>query len=280
MNGVYPCLHAVPSELDHIIDLAHGAAAIVSDYFGRTARLTKRGEEAVTEADRASQRFIIAGLRRLFPNDGIIGEENDNGDAITCVAPLAGVRTWVIDPIDGTNNFVAGLGNFAICIGLIERGMPTLGVVHDVCRKQTYAAAAGCGATLDGKAIRTVASPLSASSLMMMTSNLLDAERRVPAYFVRWLRDSEWKLRVLGSAALEAVQVAAGVAHGAITINGKLWDLAAPAAILLEAGAVISDLTGRPIFPYEVAGYCGDKVPFLAAAPQAFATLLAEVHRD
>jgi fructose-1,6-bisphosphatase/inositol monophosphatase family enzyme len=99
----------------------------------------------------------------------------------------------------------------------------------------------------------------------------------LPAYVPRWLTHSNWKFRMLGSAALEAVQVAAGVAHGAVTINGKLWDVAAPAAVVLEAGGSITGFDGRPIFPFDCRNYTGAKVPFLAAAPQAQDTLLREM---
>jgi fructose-1,6-bisphosphatase/inositol monophosphatase family enzyme len=85
------------------------------------------------------------------------------------------------------------------------------------------------------------------------------------------------KARILGSAALEAVQVAAGVAHGAITVNGKLWDIAAPAAIVLEAGGTLTDFGGNPIFPFKLSGYQGAKVPFLAAAPLAQEQLLRDM---
>jgi fructose-1,6-bisphosphatase/inositol monophosphatase family enzyme len=71
--------------------------------------------------------------------------------------------------------------------------------------------------------------------------------------------------------------VAAGVAHGAVTVNGKLWDVAAPAAIVIEAGGVITDLNGRAIFPFDLRKYYGKKVPFLAAAPRAQAELLGEI---
>src|SRR3989442_987167 len=70
---------------------------------------------------------------------------------------------------------------------------------------------------------------------------------------------------------------AAGVAHGAITVNGKLWDVAAPAAILAEAGAVLTSLRGEPIFPFDVTNYKGAKVPFLAAGPGAHPELLREI---
>jgi myo-inositol-1(or 4)-monophosphatase len=109
--------------------------------------------------------------------------------------------------------------------------------------------------------------------MIMFTSNLL-IENRCPDWACRFLGQTNWKLRILGSAALEAVQVAAGVAHGAVTVNGKLWDCAAAAALILEAGGVITSLKGQPIFPFDLAHYAGAKVPFLAAAPQAHRQLL------
>jgi fructose-1,6-bisphosphatase/inositol monophosphatase family enzyme len=114
----------------------------------------------------------------------------------------------------------------------------------------------------------------------MMTSSLLDKSGRIPTWAVRCIGQSPWKARMLGSAALEAIQVAAGVAHGAITINGKLWDVTAPAAIVLAAGGVVTTLDGQAIFPFEVRNYQGAKVPFLAAAKTAQATLLREIQEN
>src|SRR5258705_11678172 len=109
-------------ELQYTIELARGAAKIVMDHFGRVERLTKTHAaataEAVTGAARASQRFIVAGLKKRFPGDGVIGEENERGDAITFDCPDARGRGWVIDPIDGTNNFIAGQRTFCVCCGL------------------------------------------------------------------------------------------------------------------------------------------------------------------
>ena len=268
-------------DLQYAIDLARGAGRIVLDQYGKVERLTKTHsaakEEAVTEADRASQRFIVAGLRRRFPEDGLVGEESETGQSITFECPDPRGRIWVIDPIDGTNNFIAGLGLFAVCIGLMERGEPVLGVVYDVTRDLTYSAARGEGAWLDTRRLRALETPLSESSMLMITSNLLDASGACPAWASKWLGQTNWKLRLLGSAALEAVQVAAGVAHGAVTVNGKLWDAAAPAAIVLEAGGVMTDLQGRAIFPFDLNRYQGAKVPFLAAGPAAHPVLLREI---
>jgi myo-inositol-1(or 4)-monophosphatase len=263
-------------DLQYAIELARGAGKIVSEQFGKVERLTKRQEEAVTEADRATQRFIVAGLRKRFESDGIIGEENETGDAITFEQPDS-PRTWVIDPIDGTNNFIAGLGNFAVCIGLLEKGQPILGVVYDVTRDRMYAAAKGEGAWLGNQRLHVPQTPLDSSSMIMLTSNLIDSRGRCPQWACRLIGQTAWKTRILGSAALEAIQVGAGVAHASITVNGKLWDVAAPAAIVLEAGGVITDLKGKPVFPFDLKKYDGANVPFLSAAPLAHSTILKEI---
>src|SRR5258708_6740327 len=131
-------------DLHHAIEIARAAGRIPLEFFGHVARLTKTHaattDEAVTEADRATQRYIVAELRKRFPDDGIIGEENDLGDAITNERGAKGQRVWVIDPIDGTNNFVAGFPNFAVCIGLLDAVYPVLDVVFDVTRHIMYAA--------------------------------------------------------------------------------------------------------------------------------------------
>src|SRR5256885_4747151 len=150
-------------DLQYAIDLARGAGRIVLDQYGKVERLTKTHvaakEEAVTEADRASQRLIMAGLRGRFPDDGIIGEESDSGESITFDVRLPGGRNWVIDPIDGTNNFISGLGMFCVCIGLLDAGTTVLGVVYDVTRDLTYSAAKGMGAWLGSKELRAVTTP-------------------------------------------------------------------------------------------------------------------------
>ena len=272
---------SLAEDLQHATVLARGAGEIVLQHYGRAQRLTKTHaaatDEAVTETDRAAQRHIVSGLRERFPHDGVVGEESDTGESITFECKNPAGRNWVIDPIDGTNNFIAGLGNFAVCIGLLDAGRPVLGVVYDVTRDQVYAGARGAGARLNDRPIRALDTPLGHSSLLMLTSNLLDSGGDCPNWPCRWIAQTVWKIRILGSAAIEAVQVAAGVAHGAVTVNGKLWDCVAPAAIVLEAGGVVTDLTGAPVFPFNLARYEGAKVPFLAAAPNAHAELLRDI---
>ncbi len=155
--------------------------------------------------------------------------------------------------------------------------MPTVGVVYDVSRDLLYAGAAGRGATCNGAPIAVPDEPLSSASVLMMTSNLIDRDGRCPAWASRFLMQTDLKVRVLGTAAIEAIMVGSGVAHGAITVNGKLWDAVAAAGVVLAAGGTMSHLTGGSLFPYDITDYRGAKVPFLAAAPQAEAALLAEL---
>jgi myo-inositol-1(or 4)-monophosphatase len=266
-------------DLSFAVDLARKAGHIVSDSYGKVQRLVKRQDEAVSDADRASQRFIAAELKKKFPSDGLVGEENETGDAITFESRNPAGRNWIVDPIDGTNNFLGGLGIFAVCIGLLDQGQPVLGVVHDVTRNETYFAAQGQGAWLNDRKIRALQTPISNNTMLMLTSNLLNNQGVAPNFPSRWLAQTNWKIRILGSAALEAAQVAAGVAHGAITLNGKLWDIAASAAIVLEAGGIVTDPNGQPIFPFDLRNYTGAKVPFLASAPAAHGQLLEEISR-
>jgi myo-inositol-1(or 4)-monophosphatase len=256
---------SLTQDLQYALEVARGAGRTAMEFFGNVERQTKTHaattDEAVTEADRATQRFIVAALRKRFPDDGVIGEESDLGDAITNQAATRGQRVWVIDPIDGTNNFIGGFPNFAVCIGLLDAGAPALGQ----------------GCWLGNRRLHALTTPLSDSSLLMMTSNCIDSAGRCPEFARRWMGQTNWKLRILGSAALEAAQVAAGIAHGAVTINGKLWDAAAPASLVLEAGGTFTDLKGGPIFPFDLTRYAGAKVPFLAAGPAAHEQLLREI---
>jgi len=264
-------------ELQLAVELARTAGKGVLEKYGKVDRLLKHGDEAVTEADRASQRLIVSGLRSRFPKDGIVGEENDAGDAITFDVSNPAARNGVIDPIDGTNNFIAGLGIFAVCIGLLDAGKPVLGVVYDVTRDQLYAAAHGHGAWLGTRRLQVLKTPLADNAVLMLTSNLLGPDGKAPAYARRWLDQTNWKIRMLGAAAIEAAHVAAGVAHGAVTLNGKLWDIAASAAIAIEAGAIVTDPMGIPVFPFNLAGYRGDKVPYVMAGPAAHAELVRDM---
>ncbi len=264
-------------DLQFAVALARRSGQLARDYYGKVKRLTKRNDEAVTDADRACQKLIYEAIRPRFPGDGFIGEENDTGLAITSEIPNPAGRVWVVDPIDGTNNFIAGFGHFATCIGLLDAGRPVLGVVYDVMEDVMYAAARGEGMSVNDRRTQVNGDPLSDSSFVMSSSNLIDANGRAPSWPARWLGRTPWKMRVIGSAALDGAHVAAGIAHGAITIHGKLWDVVAPAALVIEAGGLVTDTQGKAVFPFNLERYSGARVPNLMASPSAQETLLREL---
>lgn len=276
-------------ELNIVIEIARAAGTLAMEQYGKVLRLTKTNRatqnEAVTEADRACQRLIVTELKKHFPADGIIGEESDDGSDITVDVRDPKGRVWVIDPIDGTNNFIGGADNFAVCIGLLDAGHAVLGVVFDVTRDRVYSGAKELGAFVTDRAVQVdraahvPSDPMSDASILMCTSNLLNKKGVAPGWIDVLMSQTTWKVRMLGSAALEAVAVAGGAAHVAITVNGKLWDCVAPAAVVLAAGGVITDFTGKPIFPFDLTNYGGAKVPYLSAGPAALPQIL-QLMRD
>jgi myo-inositol-1(or 4)-monophosphatase len=265
-------------QLDLVTDIARRAGALAMSHYGKVDRLTKdhaaASNEAVTIADRAVQAQVVTELRALFPGDGFIGEESDDGLGITVEVAQPRGRVWVIDPIDGTNNFIAGLHDFCVCIGLLDAGQPVLGVVLDVVRGDVYRRRRGCGAFLNDQPIRCDPRPMNESSMLMMTANLLSPDKRLPGWAVKLISQIHWKVRVQGSAAIEAVKVASGVAGAGIQCNTKLWDIAAAAAIVIEAGGIVTDLAGQPLFPFDLTGYRGAKTPYLAGGPVSHGDVL------
>ncbi|MGF1634329.1 MAG: inositol monophosphatase family protein [Phycisphaerae bacterium] len=275
----------LPNDLQFAVDVSRRAGALALSHYGRVDRLTKSHaattDEAVTVADRKVQQLIVAALREHAPADAVIGEEDATGSGITNTVADPDARCWVIDPIDGTNNFIAGTHNWAVCVGLLHAGRPVLGVVYDPVRDELFAGAQGHGATLNGRPTAARPDAMSASTMLMLTSNLIGHGRSgAPRWAELWLGQTEYKVRMLGSAALEAVQVAAGRAHAAITVNGKLWDAVAPCAIVLAAGGRVTTLAGEDRFPYDLAGYTGAKVPFVAAAPLAAPAVLEHLRSN
>jgi myo-inositol-1(or 4)-monophosphatase len=269
------------NDLELAVSAAREAGRVALRHYGRVERLTKTHaattDEPVTVADREAQRAIVERLRLHHPSDGLIGEESDTGESITAEKLETDGRTWVIDPIDGTNNFIAGLGNWAICIGLLDAGRPVVGVVYDVTRDVMHAGCAGSGASLNGRPCHATRAGMSAASVVMLTSNLLGPGNEPPQWACDLIGQTHWKIRMLGSAALEAAAVGAGIADAAVTINGKLWDCVAPAAFTLAAGGSVTKPDGTDLFPFDVAGYRGAKVPFVAAGVNARDEFIARV---
>ena len=214
------------------IDLAAQAAAVHRRGLGAVHEVGTKSSntDMVTEIDRESERLIVGALRRLRPDDAILGEEE------TRQVGTSGVR-WVIDPLDGTTNYIYGYPAFAVSIGVEVDGRPAVGVVHDSTRSDVFVGARGEGATLNGRPIH-VRHHADLATALVATGFLASPEQRarlgaIAAQVLPRVRD----IRRGGSAALDLCSVAAGRVDAYYEVGLGEWDVSAGAVIAAAAGA-------------------------------------------
>ncbi len=223
--------------LDAAVEAARAAGAIALKYFrGRFEVTLKPDATPVTQADRDAERAIVEILGRAFPDHGVLGEEF-GGHGSTEVR-------WIIDPIDGTKNFVRGIPVWATLIGLEERGEITVGVIHNPVTGELYTARRGGGAFLNGERIRVSAIGELAGATLVHAGLSLFRESGRWEPFVR-LVDATERQRGFGDYSGYGL-VAEGKAELYLEVDLKPWDLAPCKIIVEEAGGRFSDLDGRP----------------------------------
>ena len=220
--------------------------------------------DRVTATDVQIQAHIAAAIARHFPEDGIVAEEAE-------VRVAAGREfTWIVDPLDGTNNYVLGIPCFAVSLGLLRGGEPYAGVVHEPNTGFRCWTLRGHGAFAGDRRLALAPRALDAASNIAVR---VPVAAELEPLVSRWLR--EHKFRGFGSVALHLAFAALGAVDLVLDHKATLWDLAAGAAVLLEAGGCITTPAGHPLFPFDVAGYRGAPVPFLAGNPLAHAAAVA-----
>ena len=192
----------------------------------------KRAGDFVSDADRAAEQHIREGIARARPADGWLGEETG--------AAGRGGRRWVVDPLDGTTNFLHGIGHWAVSIALEDAGKPVLGVIHDPVRAETFAAQPGAGAELNGRAI-SVRDTAELPSALLGTGIPFGGMPHIDAHAadIARLMPACAGVRRMGAAALDLAYVAAGRLDGFWERRLQHWDIAAGLVLLREAGAVV-----------------------------------------
>jgi 3'(2'), 5'-bisphosphate nucleotidase len=204
----------------------------------------KAGDEPVTEADRRADRMITAALKAAFPGDGLLSEEApDDGSR------LGAERVWMIDPIDGTKDFIRGEGGYATMIGLVAGERPVLGVVYQPAQERLFYAVAGHGAFCrgpDGKTERLQVSPVRDLGQVRMVASRSHRDETIDK--VRAELGITDELNV-GSVGLKLGLIARGERDLYVNPQGhsKLWDACAPEIILTEAGGRLTDTRGAAI---------------------------------
>jgi myo-inositol-1(or 4)-monophosphatase len=236
--------------------IAVRAGALALRHFRHVAPERKADRTLVTAADREVEAALVRDLGALLPDAGILGEEG-------AARSGSGPYRIVLDPIDGTAAFVAGLGTWCICIGILEGPRPVAGVVHVPCLDETYAAADGIG-YLNGERLPALGGTERAGDRFIVTHARAHARHHLTY---------PGKVRSLGSTAYHVALVARGVAEGALLDHAHLWDLAAPGAVLEAVGGRFEYLGGGVVD----LGALGDggRAPdwVLAGAPAAIAAL-------
>lgn len=224
---------------------ARAAGQIILRYMNRLDSLDvieKQRHDYVSEVDRLAEAEIIRELKRAYPRDAFLAEESGaSGQAR---------NVWVIDPLDGTHNYLRGFPHFCVSIGLLENGEPTLGVVYDPLRDELFTADKGNGAYLNDRRIRVgkrdgLGGALLATGFPYRQRRHLEPQLAMTRALLTEAED----IRRTGSAALDIAYVAVGRMDGFYEIGLKPWDMAAGCVIVREAGGRYCDFSGRDGLP-------------------------------
>lgn len=230
-------------ELDIAIDLARQASDIAMEIYARDFSHVEKANDAgpVTEADLRINEFLVNALREAFPEDAVIGEESPAEELASSAR-----RRWIIDPIDGTKDFLQKNGEFSVMIGLAVDGRAELGVVAVPAHRQIYAGAPGHGAfMLDEHGTRTT---LRVNTAIAAQDATIVNSRNHPDATIDFIRDEIGITREYrhGSVGCKVAHISEGRADLYVNLSGKChwWDVAGPEAIVREAGGVVLTLEG------------------------------------
>lgn len=235
--------------IEQVGEIAREAGRLVREMEGSRAldvREKNSSYDLVTAADTASQQLILNRVRQLFPRDQMVGEEDNLPDrAILERIAMSEGRLWVVDPLDGTVNYVRGLGGYAVSIGIFENGEVIAGAIYIPDTDELYLAEPGSGATLNGKRIHVGdrASLHDAIGATHVPVSNQEPRRR----FMMWENEivmASQNMRLIGSSARTQCKVACGALDFYYENGPHPWDVAAGSLIVREAGGVASRLDG------------------------------------
>ena len=263
-------------DLAFAIALAARAGEVLMDRYERLERIDyKSARDVVTEADHLSEELIIEAIRARGSGDAILAEESGEHHAVAGEAPLSGRgRLWIVDPLDGTVNYANGIPFFCVSIGLIVDGHPSVGVIHDPTRAETFAASADGPALLAGS-LGTPSHAIEASDKERLSDFVISMalNGRAAVSRSRSVRRAIRIPRSMGSAALGLAYVANGRFDAFIQQGGlSAWDVAAAGLIAERGGATVSAMDGGPWFDL---AHAPRSIGIVAAPPAHHGALLA-----
>jgi myo-inositol-1(or 4)-monophosphatase len=230
--------------LNFAIELALRAGSVLRAGLATERSVESKGHaDVVTDVDKASEALIVRAIGERFPDHAILAEE---GGATAGTSEYQ----WLIDPLDGTLNYLHGSPTFCVSLGVVRQGELHIGVIYDPCRDELFAAERGGGARLNGRPLRVSRTEALARSLL--TTGFPYNRFSEPDNNVREHTHLLFKcqdVRRPGSAALDLCSVAAGRTDAHWELGLSPWDVAAGALIVLEAGGTVTDWHDRPWRP-------------------------------
>lgn len=263
-------------DLSEILETAIVAARLAGQHameqMGNVKAIKKSENEMVTQADSQCQRIVMQRIRETFPDHGFIAEEGDNGRMFKRPPMGEPAIWWIIDPIDGTHNFIHGIPVFAVSIAAMFQGEPLVGVIFHPATDAMFTGIQGGEAQLDGRRITAGEEQIGPLTSVGLDSHFDDA---LPAWAGELIRCS--RFRNFGTTALHLAYIARGGLVAAAMSTPKLWDIAAGVVIAEAAGAIVTDWTGGRIFPVDLDAYDGRAFRVLTGNRRAHARLLEMV---
>jgi len=229
----------------------------------------KKNSELVSQADARCQQIIVNRIKENYPDHGFIAEEGGQQGFFKQQPRGAEPLWWVIDPIDGTNNFVHRMLSFTTSIAVMHQGEPIVGVIFEPATESMFTAVKGGEAQLNSRRITAGKETINSFSSVGLDSHFDDG---VPQWACEIMQRT--RFRNLGTAALQFAYVAKGSFIATIASRTKLWDIAAGALIAQTAGAVVSDWQGGKIFPVDLDTYQGRELQVIAANKKVHSELL------
>ncbi|MCM3717310.1 inositol monophosphatase family protein [Fictibacillus phosphorivorans] len=220
------------------------AAEMLQKSFEDTLTITYKSHIAdlVTNMDKNIEKFFIEKIQKVFPDHKVLGEEG-YGDEIQDTSGII----WIIDPIDGTTNFIHQQSNFAISIGIYEDGKGIMGLIYDVGNQNLYFAKDGKGAFLNDYKLPKLDKTTLSEAVIGVNATWVGPNKRINHENVQEIVRKSRGTRSYGSAAIELAYVASGKLDAYMTMRLSPWDFAAGLILLNEVGGIATNTDGKPI---------------------------------
>jgi myo-inositol-1(or 4)-monophosphatase len=221
---------------------AREAGALLSDNFGKLLTIEQKADQSlVTDIDKKAEKIVADIIRSMWPGHTIIGEESGR-------SKTGGEYTWVIDPIDGTHNYIRGMKNFGVSIGIIRGDEFIAGVIYLPCEDALYKAELGSGCYKNRERIHVTQFANACECTLLFDSGFKVGYAEKLEVFKK-IAPQMFNVRMFGASVRNLTYIAEGVADVLLEFDDKLWDFAAGITLVKEAGGKVTDFDGNALTP-------------------------------